>query len=52
MVKISKGLVEEAKTIIRMYWFLKQEYGLREADRLNARKLREVRMCFSSQKVD
>jgi len=50
MVKIPKGLVEETKAIIRLYLFLRQECGLKYADRLTARELKEVVESFSVEK--
>jgi len=46
MVKIPKGLIEETKAIMRMYLFLRHECGLREADKLGAREIRELLRCL------
>jgi hypothetical protein len=46
MLKVPKGLVEETKAMIRLYLFLRHDCGLREAERLSARGLREVLRCF------
>jgi len=46
MVKVPKALVEETKVIIRLYLFLRHECGLREADRLSTRELRELLKAF------
>lgn len=35
-------LIEETKTIMRLYFFLRNDYGLKEAYRLGARKLRKL----------
>lgn len=42
MIKVPKGLIYETKAIIRLYLFLRHECGLKEADRLSARELREL----------
>ncbi len=41
MTKVPKRLIEETK-IIRLYLFLRYECGLKEADELSARELREL----------
>jgi len=46
-MRIPKGLVEETKAIIRLYLFLRHECGLREADKLSVRELRELLRCLS-----
>ncbi len=45
-MKVPKGLVEETKAMMRLYLFLRHECGLREADRLSARELRELLECL------
>lgn len=42
MIKVPKGLMEETKAMIRLYLFLRHDCGLREADKLRARELREL----------
>ncbi|MDP2911993.1 MAG: hypothetical protein Q8N76_06665 [Candidatus Omnitrophota bacterium] len=37
-----RKLIEETKAIMRLYLFLRHECGLREAERLSARELREL----------
>ena len=46
MIKVPKGLVEETKAMMRFYFFLRYEVGLKEADKLGARELRELLRCF------
>jgi len=46
MIEVSGKLVEETKAIIRFYLFLRQECGLKEADRLSARELRRLLKYF------
>jgi len=46
MKRVPKGLIEETKAIIRLYLFLRHECGLRDADRLSARELRELLRRF------
>jgi len=46
-MKIPKGLIEETKAIIRLYLFLRHECGLREADKLKAKELKELLACLS-----
>ncbi len=41
-MKIPKKLIKETKAIIRLYLFLRYECGLKGADRLKARELREL----------
>jgi len=40
MVKVPKKLIEETKAIVRLYLFLRQECGLKYADRLSAKELK------------
>ena len=42
MIKVPERLVEETKAIIRLYLFLRHECGLKGADGLSARELREL----------
>jgi hypothetical protein len=49
-MRIPKGLIEETKAMIRLYLFLRHECGLREADRLSARELRELFFALNSKK--
>jgi len=46
MKRVPKGLIEETKAIIRLYLFLRHECRLREAERLNAKELKELLMCL------
>jgi len=39
-------LLEETKAIIRLYLFLRHDCGLREADRLSARELKDLLKCL------
>jgi len=41
-----EDLVEETKAIIRLYLFLRYDCGLKYADRLSARELRELLKCL------
>lgn len=41
-----KKLIRETKAIIRIYQFLRYEVGLREADKLSARGLRDLLKCL------
>ncbi|HHT9138730.1 MAG TPA: hypothetical protein ACFYEK_15985 [Candidatus Wunengus sp. YC60] len=45
-MKIPKGLIEETKAMIRLYLFLRHDCGLKYADRLSARELRELLRCL------
>lgn len=47
MVKVPEKLIKETKAMIRFYLFLRYECGLREADRLKVRKLRELKGLLS-----
>ena len=42
-----RKLIEETKAIIRLYLFLRHDCGLREADRLSARELKELLKCLA-----
>lgn len=42
-----RKLIEDVKAIMRLYFFLRYEVGLKEADRLSAKELRELLECFS-----
>ncbi len=46
MKRVPKGLIEETKAIIRLYLFLRYDCGLREADKLNARELKNLLECL------
>jgi hypothetical protein len=50
MIKVPKGLIEETKAIMRLYFFLRHEIGLKEADKLSARELKELLKCISLSK--
>ncbi len=41
-----RRLIEETKAIMRLYFFLRHDCGLREADGLSARELRELLRRF------
>jgi hypothetical protein len=41
-----RKLIKETKAIIRLYFFLRHDCGLREADRLRARELKELLRCL------
>jgi hypothetical protein len=41
-----RKLIEETKAMMRLHYFLRHECGLREADRLSARELRELLICL------
>lgn len=40
-----RKLIEETRRIMRLHWFLRQECGLKEVDRLTAKDLRKVVGC-------
>jgi len=42
MVKVPGKLIKETKAMIGLYLFLRHDCGLREADRLSARELKEL----------
>ncbi len=42
-----RKLIEETKAIMRLYLFLRHDCGLRGADKMSARELRELLKCFS-----
>jgi hypothetical protein len=42
MKRVPKELIEETKAMIRLYLFLRHECGLKYADELSARELREL----------
>jgi hypothetical protein len=46
MKRVPRGLIEEAKAIIRLYLFLRHDCGLRYADKLSARDLRGLLRCL------
>jgi len=46
MIKVPERLIKETKAMIRLYLFLRHECGLRYADRLSARELRELLICL------
>lgn len=50
MIRVPKELIEETKAIIRLYLFLRHECGLREADGLSAREMRELLRCLKTRK--
>jgi hypothetical protein len=41
-----RKLVEETKAMIRLYLFLRHDCGLREADKLSAKELKELLKCL------
>ena len=47
MIRVPKELVEEMKAIIRLYLFLRHECGLKYADKLSARELKEIVESFN-----
>lgn len=49
MIKVSEKLIRETKAIIRLYLFLRHECGLREADKLSDREMRELLKSFGGQ---
>jgi hypothetical protein len=44
--KVPEGLIEETKAIIRLYLFLRHDCGLKYADKLRARDLKELLKAF------
>ena len=46
MLEVPNKLIQEAKVIIRFYLFLRYDCGLREADELSAKELRELVKCL------
>ena len=42
MIKVPNKLVQDTKAIIRFYFFLRYDCGLKEADKFSAKELREV----------
>jgi hypothetical protein len=42
MIKIPEKLPEETKAIIRLYLFLRHDCGLKYADKLSAKELKEL----------
>ena len=42
MVKVSEKLIEETKAMIRLYFFLWYDCGLREVDKLSAKDLKSL----------
>jgi hypothetical protein len=51
MVKVPKGLIEETKAMVRLYLFLRYDCGLREADRLSERELKQLLLALKSGKI-
>jgi len=49
MIKVPEKLIRETKAMIRLYLFLRYECGLREADKLSAREMRELLKSFEGQ---
>lgn len=47
MVRIPKGLIAETKAICRLYQFLRYECGLKVADNLTAKELRQLLSAFN-----
>ena len=45
--QVPKKLLEETKAMIRLYLFLRHDCGLKYADKLSARELKEVLKCFT-----
>jgi len=45
-----RKLIKETKSIMRMYFFLRNDCGLKEADKLSARDLRFLVRCISLSK--
>jgi hypothetical protein len=41
-----RKLIEETKAIMRLYFFLRHDCGLKYADKLSARELRELLKCI------
>jgi len=41
-----RKLIEETKQIMQLYWFLRHDCGLRYADKLSAKEIRELVKCF------
>jgi len=50
MIKVPKGLIEETKAIMRLYLFLRYDCGLKYADKLSARELRELLFALKTKK--
>jgi len=42
MIKVPKKLIEEIKAIVRLHQFLRYDCGLKYADKLSAKELREL----------
>jgi hypothetical protein len=51
MVKVPEKLVEKTKAIIRLYLFLRHECGLKEADKLSPRGLKQLLLALKSSKI-
>ncbi len=43
MRRLSKGLIEDTKRLVRFYLFLRYDIGLKYADRLTVKELKELR---------
>jgi len=41
-----RKLIEETRRIMEFYWFLRHDCGLREADKMSAKELRELLLCL------
>jgi len=46
LTEVPAGLVEETKAVMRLYLFLRYDCGLRGADNLEVRELREFLGCI------
>ena len=44
-----RKLIEETKAIMRLYFFLRHDCGLREADKMSARELKGFLRCLTKQ---
>jgi hypothetical protein len=51
MKRMPKCLIDETKAIIRLYLFLRHECGLKEADKLSARELKQLLLALKSGKI-
>lgn len=49
MVKVPKGLVEETKAMIRLYFFLRYDCGLKEAERPEGEGVKGAALCPKGQ---
>ena len=45
-----RKLVEETKQIMRLYWFLMNDCGLRDADNLSAKQLKQMLGILNTKK--